>query len=1035
MLTKIVEVSLSYKYVVLLATLVLAILGGRAITRVPIDAFPDITPVQVSILTESPGLSPEEVEKLITFPVESAMAGLPKVELIRSMTMFGLSTVVLFFEEGTDIFFARRLVLERLSEAKEGIPSGFGEPQMGPNTTGLGEIFQYYLKAEDRQLSNMDLRLLQDWSVRLLLRTAPGVDDVLSFGGEERQYQILVKPEKLVKYGLTLSEVLTRVAAGNRSVGGQFLVQNEEEYLVGGRGWAQSVEDLKRIAIKAEKGIPVYLRDVAEVIQGPAPRRGVVTRNGEEIVAGIVLKRTGENTRKVIHNIKNRAAVVRKALPAGVKVEPFYDQTDLVKKAVGTMGEALIEGGALVILLVFLFLGEVRTAVVVVSAVPLSMLLAFVLMELTGLSANLMSLGGLTIAIGMIVDGAVVMVENSFRILCCRGGEAAGRDAAILEASREVANPIAFALLINIISLVPIFALIGVEGKLFRPMVLTKSFGMLAALVLALTAVPALSSLLLRGRKEQESYLFRKIRPFYGIALEWALRRRKLLVGAAVLLFLTSMALFPLLGTEFVPTLEEGSVQVRITNIPSTSLGESTRVARRAEQALLEFPEVQFTVSKTGRAERGDPEDVNNIETYAALKPLGAWRKGLTKQALVAEMRKTLEAVVPTALLSFGQPIQMRVDELISGTRAALAVKVYGEDLATLARFGTAIKDVLISMKGAEDVQVETLLGKPAVTIQVNREAAARFGLNAADVLEIIQAGVGGEVISTLIDGNRRSPIVVRFDEASRREVGAIMRIPLRTADGSLIPLSRVAEVVISSGVAKIRRENLSRLTVVHSNVEGRDIGSFVAEAQEKIGEKVKFPPGYFIAWAGQFENQRRAMRMLAVIIPLTILLILALLYTEFKLMRHALIILTGVPLSIIGGILALFVSGQNLSVPAAVGFLAVFGVAMLNGVVLVAYFRQLQAGGEPLEEVVRQGCLLRLRPILITATVAILGLLPLLLARGIGAEVQRPLATVVIGGLFTSTLLTLFILPAIYLMVEGRKRTTGNAPPAPGSP
>ena len=1022
MLNRIVSASLSYRYLVLLATLGLAILGARAITRIPIDAFPDVSPVQVTVLTESPGLSPEEIEKLITFPVESAMAGLPKVELIRSMTMFGLSTVVLYFEDGTDIFFARRLVLERLGEARERIPRGLGDPEMGPNTTGLGEVFQYYLKSQDRQLSTMDLRSIQDWSIRLLMRTAPGVDDVLSYGGEERQFQILVKPEKLVKYGLALSEVIARVAGSNRSVGGQFLVRNQEEYLVRGRGWAQSAEDLKRTVLKAEKGTPVYLRDVAEVVEGPAPRRGAVTRNGDEVVIGIVLKRTGENTREVIGNIKSRAGTVRQALPAGVQIEPFYDQTELVEKAVSTVGWALLEGGLLVMLVVFLFLGEVRSALVVVSAVPLSMLIAFLLMEITGLSANLMSLGGLTIAIGMIVDGAVVMVENSFRFLSCRRCDGPEREAAILESSREVANPVAFALLINIISLLPIFALSGLEGKLFRPLVLTKSYGMVAALILSLTAIPALSSFLLRSRDEQESFLFRRIRAAYQLALEWALGHKGSLVAGAVGLLLASLTSFFFLGTEFVPTLEEGSVQIRITSIASASLEESVRVAKKAEQVLLRIPEVNFALSKSGRAEKSCAEDVNNIETYVNLKPVSAWRKGWTKQTLVDEMRRELEAAVPTALFSFGQPIQMRVDELISGTRATLAVKVHGEDLATLSRLGEEVKNILAGMRGAKDVQAEMLLGKPTVTIQVDREAAARFGLNVDDVLEIIHAGVGGEAVSTFIEGNRRAPIVVRFEESSRKDVAEIMRIPLRTAGGTLIPLSRVAEAATTSGAAQIRRENLSRLIVVHANVEERDIGSFVAEAQSKT-KNMKLPPGYFVTWGGQFENQEKAMRTLSLIIPLTVLLILVLLYTEFKSLRHALLILTGVPLSIIGGFFSLFFTGQNLSVPAAVGFLAVFGVAMLNGVVLVSYFRKLESEGKPLQEAVREGCLLRLRPILITATVAILGLFPLLLARGVGAEVQRPLATVVVGGLFTSTLLTLFILPAMYLMSEGRKR------------
>jgi cobalt-zinc-cadmium resistance protein CzcA len=944
------------------------------------------------------------------------------VELIRSLSMFGLSFVTVFFEDGTDVFFARQLVFERLGEAKERIPAGFGTPLMGPNTTGLGMVFQYYLKAQDRQLSLMDLRALQDWSVRLLLRTAPGVDDVLSFGGDERQYQVLIEPARLVKYGLSLSDVLPRVAAGNKAVGGQFLVRNHEEYLVRGSGWARSVDDLQRIVLKEERGTPVLLRDVAQVVQGPALRRGAVTRNGEEVVTGIALKRSGENTKQVIENVKAKLAVAQKALPKGVTLESFYDQTDLVQKAVGNAGRALLEGGVLVIVVLFIFLGEVRSALVVVSAVPLSMLIAFLLMELTGLSANLMSLGGLAVGIGMMVDGAVVMVENAFRVVSLRRAGREARDAAILDAAREVANPVAFAILIIIVVFLPLFALTGIEGKLFRPMAMAITFAMAGSLVLSLTVVPALSSLLLRSRGEHDALVFRVLKPAYARALELALRGRLVVLILAAVLLVGSLAAFPLLGTEFVPTLEEGSIQYRITNIPSASLDESLAVAKRAEQLLLKIPEIEFVVSQTGRAERGDVEDVNNTEAYVALKPLTAWRQGLSKPALVEEMRATLEEAVPTALFSFGQRIQMRVDELISGIRAALAIKVYGEDLGQLSQLAERVKDVLASVKGAKDVQVETLLGKPTVTLQVDRGAAARFGLNAADVLEVVRAGIGGEAVSTLIDGTRRYEIVVRFDEASRRDVGDILRIPLRTPEGNLVPLSRVAEAVVTSGVAKVRRESLARLIVVQANVEGRDIGGFVAEAQERIAKAVPFPPGYYTDWGGAFENQRRAMRTLSIIVPLTIALILVLLYTAFNSLRHALLIISGVPFSVVGGIFALLLSGQNLSVPAAIGFIAVFGVAMLNGVVLVAYLVQLREEGRPLADVVRQGCLLRLRPVLITATVTILGLVPLLLARGVGAEVQRPLATVVVGGLFTSTLLTLFVLPVLYLIVESRR-------------
>ncbi len=1027
MLARIVDASLRYKYLVIFATLFVVVLGVRAITRIPIDAFPDVTPVQVQVFTESRGLSPEEVEKLITVPVESALAGLPRVDTIRSLSMFGLSFITVFFQDGTDVFFARQLVLERLGEAKERIPEGYGTPEMGPNTTGLGQVFQYYLKPQDGRLSLMDLRSLQDWSVRLLLRTAPGVDDVLSFGGDERQFQVLLDPARLVKYGLGFPDVLPKIAGGNRAVGGQFLVRNREEYLIRGSGLAQSVQDLQSIVLKETKGTPVFLRDVAQVVEGPALRRGAVTRNGEEVVTGIALMRSGENTQQVIENVKARVATAQKALPAGVKIEPFYDQTSLVEKAVGTAERALLEGGILVVVILFLFLGEVRSALVVVSAVPLSMLIAFLLMQLTGLSANLMSLGGLAVGIGMMVDGAVVMVENGFRIMSVRRPRADARDAAILEAAREVANPVAFAILIIIVVFLPLFALTGIEGKLFRPMAMGISFAMVGSLVLSMTFIPALSSILLRPSGHHESFLFRVIRPAYTSALERALAWRRLLLGGAVLSFVASLLAFPFLGTEFVPTLEEGSIQYRITNIPSAALDESLAVAKGAEKALVALPEVEFVVSKTGRAERGDVEDVNNTEAYVALKPTSAWRAGVSKAGLVDEMREKLEAAFPTALFSFGQPIQMRVDELISGIRASLAIKVYGEDLRTLNGLAEQIKDTLASVRGAKDVQVETLTGKPMLTLKVDRAAAARFGLSVADVLEVVQAGLGGQAVSTLIDGTKRYEIVVRFAEAARSNIEDILRIPLRTAEGNLVPLSRVAEPVVSSGVARVRRENLARLIVVQANVEGRDVGGFVQEAQEKIGQQVKLPAGYYTDWGGAFENQRRAMQTLAIIVPLTIVLILVLLYTAFTSLRYALLVISGVPFSVIGGVFALLLSGQTMSVPAAIGFIAVFGVAMLNGVVLVSYFIQLRDEGLDLDTLVRRGCLLRLRPVLMTATVAILGLVPLLLARGVGAEVQRPLATVVVGGLFTSTLLTLFILPAVYLMLERRRDPRGG--------
>lgn len=1025
MLERIVELALRYKFLVIIGFGVVIFLGVRSLGRIPIDAFPDVTPVQVNIFTEAEGFSPEEVEKLVTFPVESAMAGLPNVELIRSLTIFGVSVVTVFFTDDTDIYFARQLVMGRLEDARERIPEGLGRPAMGPNTTGLGQIFQYSVKSNAQKNALMETRTLQDWTLRMHLRTVPGVDDVLSMGGYEKQFQVLFKPERLVKYGLTLSELIDRIAKNNRAVGGQFIVRNREEYLVRGLGWAQGVEDLRKIIVKEDGGTPLYLGDLAEVVEGPAVRRGAVTINGEEATIGIALKRTGENTKKVIDAIKEKWQTVKQALPRGTEIVPFYDQTELVDKAVNTAERALLEGGILIAVVLFFFLGEVRSALVVVSAVPITMLIAFFLMDLYGLSANLMSLGGLAVGIGMMIDGAVVMVENSFRLLSERKGGKEHKDFYILEAAREVVQPVAFAILIIIVVFLPLFTLAGIEGKMFKPMALAISFAMTGSLIVSLTLIPVLSSWFLKVKEEKDSFLVRTCKRGYLPLLEWGLKRQVLTIALAVLLFIVSLSTLPFIGTEFIPILEEGSIQLRITNIPSASLDEALDVAKKAEKVLLQFPEVILAHSKIGRAEKGDTEEVNNIETYVRLKPIEEWRKALDKTALTKEMHQRLEQSIPQALFSFGQPIQMRVDELISGIRAMLAVKIYGEDFTRLSRLAEEVKGVLGTVQGTTDLQVETVTGKPALNIRVNREAAARYGLNVDDVLEVVRTGLGGQVVSNILDGVKRFDLLVRFEEASRDDVEKISAIPIRTQTGALVPLGKVAEISLSSGLARIRREKLARYIVIQCNVVGRDIGGYVTEAQQKIAARVKLPEGYYMDWGGQFENQRRAMRTLSIVVPATIFLIFVLLYTAFNSVKYALLIISNVPFSAIGGIIALLISGQYLSVPSAIGFIAVFGVAMLNGVVLVSYFIQLRNQGLELGEVVRRGCLLRLRPVLMTATVAILGLVPLLVSTGVGAEVQRPLAAVVVGGLITSTALTLLILPLIYFLVESRTEAT----------
>jgi cobalt-zinc-cadmium resistance protein CzcA len=1019
MLEKIIETSLKYRLLVIVTFTLIALLGIRAFLTLNIDSFPDVTPVQVNIVTESPGLATEEVEKLITFPIESALAGLPKVEMIRSISMFGLSVVTVFFHDGTDIYFARRLVMERLPEAAERIPEGYGTPIMGPNTTGLGQVFQYYLEGEDNQYDLMDLRTLQDWTVRLIIRTAPGVDDVLSFGGYEKQYQVLIDPQRLIKYGLTLSQVMEAVASNNRSVGGQYVVRNQEEYLVRGMGWVYSTEDIANIILAERNGTPILVKDVARVIEGPALRRGAVTLNGKEVVAGIVLMRTGENTKKVIDNVKEKLTLADKALPDGVKIKTYYDQSELVEKAVDTARRALLEGAVLVTIVLLLFLGEFRSSVVVVIAVPLCMLMAFIIMELYDLSANLMSLGGLAIGIGLMVDGAVVMVENSFRFLQEKQEKGSSKVSIILDAAREVASPIAFAILIIITVFLPLFSLTGIEGKMFKPMAFSVSFAMLGSLILTMTFIPALASLVLKYKGEKEALIVRILKGLYLPLLRFCLRHKLLVILGAIVLLVTALSVFPFLGREFVPILEEGNIQLRVTSIPSTSIEHSIEVAKQVERVVLQFPEVILALSKIGRAEKGDPEDVYNIETYIKLKPYSQWPRGKTKTDLIEEMREQLEREIPGVLFNFSQLIQMRVDELISGIRAMLAVKIYGEDIGILSRLAGEVKEILEGVEGTKDLQVESLTGKPQLMIEINRQALARYGINADEVLQVVRAGIGGEPVSVLIDGVKRFEIPVWFQQSFRSDIETIRNIPLHTAKGYLVPLERVARVSFSPGLARIRRENLQRFIVVQCNVEGKDIGSFVEEAQKRIQKEINLPPGYFMDWGGQFENQRRAMKRLSIIVPLTILLIFILLYTAFNSLKYALLIILNVPFSAIGGIYALFLTGLNLSVPASVGFITVFGVAMLNGVVLVSFINELREQGTSLMEAVLEGARLRLRPVLMTASVATFGLLPLLLSRGVGAEVQKPLATVVVGGLTTSTFLTLVIIPTVYLLME----------------
>ncbi|HEU0198736.1 MAG TPA: CusA/CzcA family heavy metal efflux RND transporter [Nevskiaceae bacterium] len=1033
MLERLVELSLRYKVLVLIAFVVIGFLGFQAVRQLPIDAFPDVTPVQVNVYTEASGLAAEDVELLLTTPVESALAGLPKVQEIRSVSLFGLSYVAVYFDDSMDIYFARQLVNERLQQVGDRLPAGYGKPEMGPNISGLGQVFWYTVERADATLkdaaqtrapSDMDLRTLQDWTIRLILRTAPGVDDITSWGGQEKQYQVRIDPLKLIAHKLGFKDVIAALQANNAQVGGNFITVGREQYLVRGLGLVQNTRDIGDIVLKSEDGTPVHVRDVADITEAGAPRTGAVTRDGKEVVLGMALARIGENAKSVVDAVKAKLDTVKQTLPPGVEVKPVYERTDLVNAAVGTAVRALIEGSILVAIILFLFLGELRSALVVVIALPLSMLIAFICMDQAGLSANLMSLAGLAIGIGMMVDGAVVMVENAFRILAERKarGEPVDRTAAVLAAAREVANPIAFAILIIIVVFLPLFSLQGLEGKMFKPMAFNISFAMAGSLILALTLIPVLAALVLKPREEKDTRLVAFLKRHYATVLAWSLAHRRTVLGIAGGALLGSLALFPFLGKEFMPDLKEGAIMWRITSIPSASLDESIGISKEvAALVKRKFPEVQTTLAMIGRAEKGETADVNYMEVYTPLKPKGQWRDGQTLESLEEALQKELTTALPTAVVSYPQPIQMRIEELISGVRATLALKLYGDDLGELDRLSARIKDALAGVPGVAELALEANIGKPQIRIQVDRDALARYGLNADDVLAVVKNGIGGEPVSVMLDGVKRFDIAVKLDAADKASLQAIERIPLRAPSGAIVRLAQVATVSDAEGYSFIRREQLQRYAVIQMDVRGRDIDSFVQDANAKIARQVKLPTGYYTEWGGAFENQQRALTRLSLIVPVTIFFIFVLLYTAFNSVKYAALILANVPFAIIGGIVGLAITGQYLSVPSAIGFIAVFGVAMLNGIVLVSFLNQQRASGLAVRDAVLRGTALRLRPVLMTASVAILGLVPMLLASGVGAETQRPLATVVVGGLITSTLLTLVLLPVLYDWIEQR--------------
>jgi cobalt-zinc-cadmium resistance protein CzcA len=1056
MIDRVIAFAVEQRVLVALLMVALTGWGVYSVQQVPIDAFPDVTNNQVQIMTKVPGMSPVEVEKLVTYPVEVAMTSLPDVVENRSISQFGLSVVTIVFEDEVDIYFARQLVFERLSEVRENLPAG-AEPNLGPLSTGLSEIYQYTLRdvsGDGESYSNMDLRELQDWILVPELRTVPGVIEVNSLGGYVKQYQVLIDPNALINYHVSLDEVYRTLEESNQNVGGQYIERGDEQFLVRGLGLlgteADVVEDLEQSVITSRDGTPVLIRDVASVERQPAVRFGGATMNGVgETVAGVVLMLKGSNADQVVEGVEQKLETVKAALPEGVELDVYYDRTELTEAAIGTVTTSLMIGALLVIVVLIAFLGDWRSAFIVSLVLPMTALITFILMDEFTISANLMSLGGLAIGLGMFVDGAIVMVENVYRLKDEHPDLPIGT--VVLQAGQEVGRPIAFAVGVVIAVFLPLFTLQELEGRMFRPLAFTISFALLAALFLAVTMAPAFSAFLLKGKgagsdasgggtgesngsastvkedDDEPNMLMRWTRSVYAPVLDAALRQRRRAMGVAGAVLVGGLAIFPFLGTEFVPRLEEGSLAVQVFRQPSVSLDASLRITGDVERALMSFPEITNVVSKTGRPEVAtDPMGPEISDVMVTLADRETWRFE-SKEALVGALRERLETI-PGISLSFSQPIALRVDELISGVKSEVAAKIYGPDMDVLTRLGAEVAATLRSVDGAADVKAEQTTGLGYLQVKIKRDAAARFGLTIGTIQQTIQTAVGGSEATEVLEGERRFAVVARYQKDDRDTPQAIRDIRLETPAGEVVRLGDVADVGIEQGPAQVSREQSKRRLTVESNVTGRDIGSFVSDAQSAIARSVDLPTGYYIDWGGQFENQKRAQRRLMVIVPITVAIIFVLLFMTFRSIRQAALVLLNIPVSLIGGIVILWLTGLYMSVPATVGFIALLGIAVQNGIVMISFINDRTASSPSLREAVYEGAMLRLRPILMTGATTLLGLLPLLFATGLGAGVQRPLAAVVVGGLFTTVASTLLLLPVLYLVLEpAPKRPVGH--------
>ncbi len=1029
MIEKIMSVAMRNRLLISLLIFLIIGFGIFSFKTIAIDAFPDVTNVQIEIVSNASGLSPLEIEKFVTYPIEMSMRGLPGLELMRSTTKYGISVITLVFHDKVDIYFARQLVFERLAAAKEKLPAGV-DSEMGPIATAMGEIYQYTLEGnvpdneEDSIRYFTEMRTLQDWIVAPILKSLKGVNEINSFGGYLKQFHVLLDPDKLLTYKLTVNNVYEAIQKNNQNVGGNVIERSSEQFIVRGIGLIGNEQDIENIVLKSSDGVPVFIKDVADVKVLHAVRQGSSFKDGTgEAVGGIVMMLKGENSLDVVKRVQERVREINDSnvLPSNIKIQPYYERSEIVGKSINTVVEALAEGTILVAIVLYLILRNIRGAVIVILALPLSMLLTFIVMKYLGLNANLMSLGGLAISIGMIIDATIIQVENVQRHLG-KMKDDSHRFSTVLMAVMEVRKPSIFGEFIIALTFIPIITLQGMEGKMFSPLAYTVAIALFASLFLSIFVIPMLCSIMLKHGDEKDSWIISGAKKIYLPLLERALRKKFKIIAISVILICAALFMITRFGTEFVPIMDEGAFDMDIALMPGTSLQKANEIVQRIEKKLMQFPELKTIVSKTGQTGIAlEARGVDKTGFLGALKPRSEWSTTQSKDELINRMRDAV-ADTPGMVFSFSQPIQCRIDELVAGTRAQVIVKLFGDDTEVLKTKVDEIAAILSGVRGSTDLIKEVVAGQPYVNIKVDRGKIARYGVNVSDVLSIIEIAIGGKSASQIYEENRSFDLVVKFPEERRNSIEAMGNILVNSGSGHPVPLNQLADISIEEGPVQISRENGQRRMAVELNVKGRDIGGFVQEAQKQIKEKMSLPNGYYLKWGGQFENQQQATKRLMIITPIVIGLIFLLLFITFDSLKLALLVICNLPFALVGGVFTLLISGLYLSVPASVGFIVLFGVAVLNGLVLVSYISQLRQEGTELDDAIKQGCTSRLRPILMTASITVFSLIPMIIATGPGSEVQRPLAIVVVGGLFTSTIATLLVLPAMYGWFERKK-------------